>query len=274
MARHDRVLGALPDQRAQVGDQPIVTGSELEELAAARSVLILERTRLAGGIAEQRRHQLLVDARQLLAGARKKATERGVAMLEGGGARGSELERGFFAAQTVQAPRGDTLAANRPGFVAQVLLQGRDLALHRQHDVRQPRLVAAVRRDAAQHPGAALLVHQAARAVDRVDQDPPARSRGIAAARQRQRSAGDALGDEHDAPEAFRIGLEPADQHVFADAIDGVDGVALPVARDCCRRVDGGLGAGLEHPGADRSVHVAQELADRFELAHVPPSAR
>ena len=55
-----------------------------------------------------------------------------------------------------------------------MLLEERDLGLHGEDDVRQARLGAAIRRNAREHPGAALLVHQAARAVEWIDEQPPA----------------------------------------------------------------------------------------------------
>ena len=62
-------------------------------------------------------------------------------------------------------------ARDRPHRVAQVLLHERDLGLHGDRDVGQRLASVAVGRDAGQHPRRALLHHQAARAVDRVDDD-------------------------------------------------------------------------------------------------------
>src|SRR5436190_142113 len=78
-----------PDQRTQIGDEPVVTRHQLIKLAAGRRILVLE----AHGPLWHRLAQLLD---------------------------------------------------------------------------------AAIRRDAREHPGAALLVHQAARAVERIDEQPPA----------------------------------------------------------------------------------------------------
>ena len=77
---------------------------------------------------------------------------------------------------------------DRPHRVAQVLLHQRDLGLHGERDVGQRRRRAAgwARRRSAPRP--ALLVHQAARAVDRIDDDRRSR-RPLRACRRAARGA-------------------------------------------------------------------------------------
>ena len=85
-----------------------------------------------------------------------------------------------LARQPVEALRLRAFAPQRPQLIRQVLLHQRNLRLHRQHDVPQRRGRPAIGRHAGEHPRAALLVHQAARAVDRVDDDPPVGRRLVA----------------------------------------------------------------------------------------------
>ncbi len=120
---------------------------------------------------------------------------------------------------------------DRPHLIRQVLFHERDLRLHPEDDIPQRRGRPAIGRHAREHPCAALLIHQAARAVDGVDDDPPVDRRliaplGIAAAAARQ-----PLGDEDEgvlAGEGFR---ESRDDR-FPDDVDRVDRVAGIIAID------------------------------------------
>ena len=133
--------------------------------------------------------------------------------------------------------RRRALAADGPELVAQVLLDERDLGLHRELDVGQRASAPGPRRDAGENPGRALLVHQAARAVDRIDDDRQrdvrsrsrrraARPRRRAALRRRARTGASARGDRP---------LDLLDEHVLGDAVDRVDRVAFVVVRDVRR---------------------------------------
>src|SRR6266849_10496275 len=71
-------------QGAQVGDEAVVAGDQLGELASRREVLILEALRLAAADGPQRRsHDLFVDLGQRHAHAGKEAADRGEALLDG-----------------------------------------------------------------------------------------------------------------------------------------------------------------------------------------------
>ena len=76
-----------------------------------------------------------------------------------------------------------------------MLFEEWNLGLHGKYHIGQARRDAAVRRDAGENPGAALLIHQAARAVERIHQDSPATVRFAHAAREKQR-LGKPLRDE------------------------------------------------------------------------------
>ena len=90
---------------------------------------------------------------------------------DGVGARRPQRERAARPGGAIEALAVGAAAGDRPHRVAQVLLHERDLRLHGELDVGQRLAAASVGRDAGQHPGRALLHHQAARAVDRVDDD-------------------------------------------------------------------------------------------------------
>ncbi len=148
--------------------------------------------------------------------------------------------------------RDGALAANGPQLIAQVLLHERQFRLHGEHDVRQ-RGVGA-RRHGGQDPRGPLLIHQAARAVDRIDDDRPLDARDVGASRQHDFPARQALGDESHGCVPGDRPLDLLDQHVFRDAVDRVDRVALVVVRDVAQRVDGAALAGGDDIAADPRV--------------------
>ena len=90
-----------------------------------------------------------------------------------------------------------------------MLLHERDLGLHREHDVAQSRLGAAIRRDAGEDPRRPLLVHQPARAVDRIDEDPPPALVVARAARQHEPRRRQPFGDEHERHVARELARAP-----------------------------------------------------------------
>ncbi len=98
-----------------------------------------------------------------------------------------------------------------------------------EHDVGQARGRSFVRRDARQYPGAALLVHEAACAIEWVDQQSPAAILLSGAARKHER-LGEAFRDEANGLVA-RDGGEPAHERRLADAVDGVDRIAFVARR-------------------------------------------
>ncbi len=71
---------------------------------------------------------------------------------------------------------------HRPQLVGKVLLHERQLGLHGEHEIGEA-WVRHVRSDAREHPAAALLVHEPASAVDRIDDHEEARASRITAVR-------------------------------------------------------------------------------------------
>ena len=151
-----------------------MTRHQLIKLAAGRRILVLEAHGPLWHRLAQLSDDLIVNGRERFARAGKESHYRRKAMVERLGARRSHREWLDCARQPIVATSLQSLPANRPELVRKMLLEERDLGLHGEDDVRQARLDAAIRRDAREHPGAALLVHQAARAVERIDEQPPA----------------------------------------------------------------------------------------------------
>src|SRR5262249_16960804 len=121
------------------------------------------------------------------------------------------------------------LAANRPQLVAQVLLEEWNLGLHREHDLRQTGCRPVVWRHAGQHPRAAFLIHEPARAVERIDEQPPAAVSLTRSPRQHEGPARDAFGDNTQRLLPAEV-AEAAHERILPDAVDGVDRVALGAA--------------------------------------------
>src|SRR5690242_20785137 len=82
-----------------------------------------------------------------------------------------KCERHALASEAVVALSIETFPADGPERIGEMLLDQRNLRLHRQLDIAQAGLWAAIGRDASEDPRAPLLEHQAARAVNRVHQD-------------------------------------------------------------------------------------------------------
>src|SRR2546426_11448140 len=105
-----------------------------------------------------------------------------------------------------------------------MLLQKWDLGLHREHDVGEARRRTAIRCDTREDPGAPLLIHEAARAVERVDEEPPATVLLTRATREHE-WIGDPLGDHAHRFVARQL-TETTHERRFAHPIYGVDRVA------------------------------------------------
>ena len=79
--RQPSALQHRPEQRPQIGNEPIVPGDQLVQLTAGRGVLILEAVRLSGRVRTQRAvDDRLVDRSKLVAGSGKEARDRGEAV--------------------------------------------------------------------------------------------------------------------------------------------------------------------------------------------------
>ena len=79
-----------------------------------------------------------------------------------------------------------------------MLLNKRDLGLDRKFNVAADGVVAAIRSNAGQYPRASFLIHQAASAVDRIDDDAPDGVGFVCSSRQNDLSVFQAFGDEND----------------------------------------------------------------------------
>jgi hypothetical protein len=158
--------------------------------------------------------------------------------------------------------------ANRPDFVAQVLLDEGDLRLHRQLDVGQ-RAQARTRRHARQDPPRAFLIHQPARAVDRIDDDHPAHRRSRRVPRDHHFPARQAFRDHQDGRIGRRDRLpDLLDQQVLGHAVDCVDRVPVFLARDRRQRSHGGPLARLDDVAPDAAVERLKGRKKRMVRSH------
>jgi hypothetical protein len=150
-----------------------------------------------------------------------------------------------------------------------VLLDQRNLGLHCQLDVRQ-RTWRGTRSDAGQDPCRAFLIHQPARAVDRIDDDHPPRRGAIRPVRHHDLTVLQPLGDEHHRRVVRRHrSSDLFDEQVFRDAIDGVDRVPLALARNGRQPSHGRLFAGPDHITPDASMQGLDRSEKRMLGSHV-----
>ncbi len=113
-----------------------MAGHQLVQLAARARVLILE----ARGAARLRLHQrvrdLVVDRAEDLTRAREEAHHSREPVRDRGGAGTPQCEWLGLARDAIPAPRRHAFTPQRPQLIREVLLQERNLGLHREHDVR------------------------------------------------------------------------------------------------------------------------------------------
>ena len=177
-------------------------------------------------------HDLFVDRGKLLARTRKEARNHREAVRDARGIRRTQAERLPRACQPVEAFRVCAKPPFRPEHVRQMLLGERNLRLNRQHDVAQVGRVAAIGRHAGQDPRASLLVHETARAVDRIHDHDKRCNCGLRASRQHDAAPGQPFRYEHDRRARRDLTLEELDERVLAHPVDRVDRVSLVVCRD------------------------------------------
>ncbi len=222
--------GERGKDRPQVGDEAIVAGRELVELPAARDVLVLEALRFPfARRAERSFDDLFVDGGELLPRAGEEAGDHREAVRDAESPGRREREGTRLSREPIATLRARALSRNRPERIGEMLLQERDLGLDGELDVRERRCRAPVRRDTGQNPGASLLIHEAAGAIDGIDQDPEG---GVV-----RRSV--VRNDRVLSPSAMRrTGFrkrespEEVEDRRLAHAVDGVDRVALVVLHD------------------------------------------
>ena len=118
-------------------------------------------------------NDFLINGCEFVARSRKESRDSGITVSDALSARRLQPDLLVFFGQPVEAFGVRALTSHRPEAIRQVLLDERYLGLNRQLNIAQICLSPAIWRHAGQHPGAAFLIHQAARAIDRIDNDSP-----------------------------------------------------------------------------------------------------
>ena len=145
-----------------------------------------------------------------------------------------------------------------------------------ERDVREPRhplrvareIAAGDRGDAGEDPRRALLVHEAARAVDRIDDHGDLDGGGIGARGQDAAAVGaEPLGDQQAGPFAADLG-EAFDQHRLGHAIDREHGVAALLGDDLGQSLERRRRAGGDDLGLDRVVDGADASQELLRVAN------
>src|SRR5215211_1462130 len=129
--------------------------------------------------------------------------------------------------QTVEPFRVGSFATEGPKNVGKMLFDQRYLGLHRKLDVAQISTWTTIGRHTREYPAAAFLVHQTARAVDRIDDDSPHDIRFSGPTRQNNLTTFQTLGDQQHWRNRRHFTFEEFDQHFFADAIEREDRIAF-----------------------------------------------
>src|SRR6185295_112817 len=138
------------EERSEISDEAIVARHQLVELAAARDVLVLERLRFTRLWRPTHRcDHFIINRCELGSIARKEPRNHGKAVSQGRRGRRMENQRNDFARESVDAHGRRSLAANGPELVRQMLLDERNLRLHRELDICQ-RARARTARDTGQ----------------------------------------------------------------------------------------------------------------------------
>ena len=114
--------------------------------------------------------------------------------------------------------------------IRSVLLGCWNLRLYRGKNIRQVGVRPAILGDAREYPGAAFIIHQTPRAVDRVDYDAIARVIGVHIAGIDLSPVFQTFADDDDRSIRESLRKQFADQ-IFADTVDRVDGVATRLRR-------------------------------------------
>jgi hypothetical protein len=117
----------------------------------------------------------------------------------------------------------------RPQLIRQVLLQEWDLRLHREHEIGQARCRSEIRSDARQHPRASLLVHEPARAIDRIHDDAITRGRLLQTLGQDHETMFQALRNQDDSTDRRRLAAQLGQKSHVGHTIDCVNGIAAGV---------------------------------------------
>ena len=150
-----------------------------------------------------------------------------------------------------------------------MLLDQWHLGLDGKGDVLQRCRRASIERDPGQNPGAALLIHETARTVDRVDDHAPDGIRLVGAAGQDDLSAvRQPFGNQHQRRQRCDVGLERQNQFLFADAVNRIDRVAFFVVRDLRKLVDRRRLSRGDHGVAHSIVDIQDRLDQGVYVGH------
>src|ERR1035437_9667754 len=119
-----------------------------------------------------------------------------------------------------------------PNGIRQMLLNERYLGLDRKLYVMQICVLTAIWCNAGQYPRATFLIHQAPRAVDRVDDDTPYGIGRNGSTWQDDLAAVQAFGDQGDRNLRSDLPLKKIEQEFFAHSVHGKYRVALAIIDD------------------------------------------
>ena len=258
------------DQGPQVGDQAVVPGDQLVQLTAGRRVLVLEARGPSRSRLHQRLHDLVVDGGQRVASSGEEPHDGREPVLDGIRARRPQHERLPRAGQAIEPPRLHPPSAQRPQLVRQMLFDEGNLRLHGEDGIAQAGVGAAVRRYTGENPGAALLIHESARAVDRVHQQAPAAIPLPRPTRQHEAIAGESLG--HQAQRLLARELsEPLYEGFLTHPVDGVNRIASlsRIGRHGGEQLRGLAGACVEHRIPDALVQREDGLEQAPGVRHL-----
>ena len=152
------------------------------------------------------------------------------------------------------------MAADRAELIGTLLLACRQLRHHRHLDVAQMRPRPALQREAGEDPGAPFVMHQAARAIDRIEDALEAGAAQWQAARKGRAALVVALPfhDQLHGPVLRPVLLEPVPDRLLGNAVNPVDGVRRGHRRDIGKPLP------AAHPGPHhRSADVVVQLAEQ-----------
>src|SRR4051794_25328183 len=253
MAGGDATLsGETLDEWTEVGDEAVLTDGEVVELAARADVLVFEQTDFAVLAFENAIAEIFIEGSENIAGSREEPADGRKAVAQGGRSRSFQSERRGFLGEPIVSDRLSTIAAHRPELITKMLLHERDFRLDGGFDVAESHQVAAVWGDASEDEAGAFLEHEAAGAVDWVDNDLPAGVELSCQGRQDHAPVGQALADKDDGLMSGDFAREPVDEGRLADSINGVDNVASAVVGNAAELGGRMLLAGGYDEAADR----------------------
>ena len=156
----------------------------------------------------------------------------------------------------------------RPQSVAQVLFNERNLRLDGQFDIGEGRAFPTIRGNARQNPATALLIHQAACAIDRIGDHAPDRILFPCAARQSDLSGSEAFCNQNNRLAAGNSFFKEFYQQGFADAVNCINCVARTIVGNFRHFCLGGLLAGRHDDVANFFVNCAYRLKEPTGIRH------